>query len=161
VKVGNQPTTNPTPQLPSSYLVKQLQEALRLRLDQVTRGFGLTTRQYTTLSVLARYPRISSAQLARHTFVSPQAANQMVATLEQKGLLRRSVDPSNRRCIEVELTPAGVRARARCDAHIEELEAEVFRGIDGEAHAQFRRVLQTCLQTISTMNARAEATVSP
>lgn len=140
----------------STYLVKQLQEALRLRLDQITRDVGLTIRQYTTLSVLAMYPRISSAQLARYTFVSPQAANQMVAALERKGFLRRSVDPSNRRCIEVRLTRAGATARARCDELVDALEAQVFRDVDAAAHAQFRLVLQSCLQRISSMNATTE-----
>lgn len=152
-----QAKTIAAPELRSAYLVKQLQEALRVRLDQITRDLGLTTRQYTTLSVLAMHPRISSAQLARHTFVSPQAAHQMVGTLEEKGLLRRSVDPANRRCIEVQLTAAGVRARARCDERIDELEADVFGDIDDDAHEQFRRVLQRCLQTIGAMDANRAA----
>jgi DNA-binding MarR family transcriptional regulator len=138
-----------------TYLVKQLQEALLRRLDDITRRFDLTTRQYTTLSVLAKYPGISSAQLARLTFVSPQAANEMVGTLEGKGFLRRSVNRSNRRRLEVKLTPAGTRALARCDALVDELEGEVFRGVDPEDQAQFHRMLHTCLQAISEPSPRA------
>ena len=132
-----------------TYLVKQLQEALRLRLVEITRQFDLTTGQYTALSVLAKYPGISSAQLARLTFVSPQAANEMVATLERKHLLTRSVDESNRRRLEVRVTRAGRSTLAKCDELVDELEAEVFRGIDAKDRAHFHRMLQTCLDAIT------------
>jgi DNA-binding MarR family transcriptional regulator len=132
-----------------TYLVKQLQEALRVRLAGITERFDLTTRQYTTLSVLAKYPNISSAQLARLTFVSPQAANEMVATLERKRLLSRSVDADNRRRVKVQLTRAGVRTLSKCDALVDQLEVEVFRGVSPRDQAHFHRTLQTCLDAIS------------
>jgi DNA-binding MarR family transcriptional regulator len=151
--VGRRPTEAALPR--PTYLVKQLQEALLRRLDDITRRFDLTTRQYTTLSVLAKYPGISSAQLARLTFVSPQAANEMVGMLEGKGFLRRSVDRSNRRRLEVKLTSAGTRALARCDALVDELEGELFRGVDRGDQAHFHRMLHTCLQAISEPSLRA------
>jgi DNA-binding MarR family transcriptional regulator len=134
-----------------TYLVKQLQEALLRRLDDITRRFGLTTRQYTTLSVLAKYPGISSAQLARLTFVSPQAANEMVGTLEAKGFLRRSIDRSNRRRLEVKLTPAATRALATCDAQVDALERDLFRDVEPEDRAHFHRMLDTCLRAITDL----------
>ena len=140
----------PEPELPRpTYLVKQLQEAMRLRLAGITEQFGLTTRQYTTLSVLAQYPNISSAQLARLTFVSPQAANEMVATLERKRLLSRSVDADNRRRVKVRVTRAGTDTLSKCDALVDGLEAEVFRGLAPRDRAHFHRMLQTCLDAIT------------
>jgi DNA-binding MarR family transcriptional regulator len=135
----------------STYLIKQLQWALRLRLDEIAGRFDLTTCQYTTLGVLAKHPRISSAQLARLTFVSPQAANQMVATLERKGYLERPVDATNRRCVEVHLTRAGIRTLAKCDELIDRLEAQVFDDISGKRQAEFRDTLRSCLETISRL----------
>jgi DNA-binding MarR family transcriptional regulator len=132
-----------------TYLVKQLQEALRLRLVEITRRFDLTTGQYTALSVLAKYPGISSAQLARLTFVSPQAANEMVAALEVKRLLRRSVDRNNRRRLEVQLTPTGKATLAKCDELVDDLEAELFDGVAAGERARFHRMLQTCLDALT------------
>ncbi|HUF85520.1 MAG TPA: MarR family transcriptional regulator [Acidimicrobiia bacterium] len=139
-----------------TYLVKQLQEALLRRLDDITRRFDLTTRQYTTLSVLAKYPGISSAQLARLTFVSPQAANEMVGTLEGKGFLRRAVDRGNRRRLEVKLTPAATRALSKCDAQVDALERELFRDVEPEDKAHFHRMLDTCLRAISEVSSPAD-----
>lgn len=139
----------------TTYLVKQLQEALRLRLSDITKQFNLTNRQYTALSVLAKYPAISSAQLARLTFVSPQAANEMVVVLEHKKLLQRSVDQNNRRRLQVKLTRAGIATLAKCDRQVDELEAEVFKDINRREQAQFQRMLHACLQAIEpTADAR-------
>ncbi|HEX6311977.1 MAG TPA: MarR family transcriptional regulator [Acidimicrobiia bacterium] len=132
-----------------TYLVKQLQEALRLRLVEITRRFELTTGQYTALSVLAKYPGISSSQLARLTFVSPQAANETVAALERKRLLARSVAKTNRRRLEVKLTRAGISTLAKCDELVDELEAEIFCGVSARDRARFHRMLQSCLDALS------------
>jgi DNA-binding MarR family transcriptional regulator len=134
----------------STYLVKQLQELLLRRLDDITGEVGLTTRQYTTLSVLAMYPGISSAQLARLTFVSPQAANEIVQILERKRLLRRTVDRANRRQLEVTVTRAGTGAIAKCDALVDQLEEEVFGHLSPDERDDFRRSLQTCAAVLTT-----------
>src|SRR6266542_499025 len=105
-----------------TYLVKQLQEALRVRLDEITRRYDLTPKQYAALTVLAESSGMSSAELARVTFVTPQAANEMVATLERKGFLRRTVDQANRRRVDVVITRAGAAALAACDRLVDKLE---------------------------------------
>jgi DNA-binding MarR family transcriptional regulator len=138
-----------------TYLVKQLQEALRVRLAEITQQFDLTPKQYTALSVLQTSPGMSSASLARLTFVTPQAANEMVTTLERKDFLRRSVDQHNRRCLEMRLTRAGTAALARCNTLVDGLEAEVLRDVDHKDEACFRRTLYTCLQAISPRDPRS------
>jgi DNA-binding MarR family transcriptional regulator len=132
-----------------TYLVKQLQEALRVRLDEITARHGLTPKQYAALSVLARSPGMSSAALARATFVSPQAAHEMVATLERKGFLRRTVDQADRRRVDVALTRAGATALAACDRLVDQLEAEAFHGMPRAEQASFKRTLVACLDAIS------------
>jgi DNA-binding MarR family transcriptional regulator len=124
-----------------TYLVKELQETLRVRLDAITRQFDLTAKQYTALSVLSRHPGVSSAALGRLTFVTPQAANELVLTLEAKGFLRRSVDDDNRRERRVQLTRRGANALARCDELVDDLEAEVFGELDARDAVTFRRLL--------------------
>jgi DNA-binding MarR family transcriptional regulator len=153
--VRGQSTSAGTSQPRSTYLVKRLQEAMRLRLDQITGQFGLTIRQWMTLSVLQLHPGISAAQLARLTFVSTQAANDVVVILGQKGLLQRSVDERNRRCLEVELTRAGAKALARCDAQVDELEDEVFSGLSARDVEHFRRTLQVCIAALATPRSSA------
>lgn len=137
-----------------TYLVKQVQEALLARLNEITRQFGLTAKQYTALSVLQTYPGLSSAALGRLTFVTSQAANEMVTTLERKRFLTRSVDQANRRRLEVQLTRAGTRAVAQLDELVDQLELEVFGDIGSADQARLRYMLHTCLESLSRPEAR-------
>jgi DNA-binding MarR family transcriptional regulator len=137
-------------QLPrATYLIKQLEWAVRANLDEIMRSFNLTTLQYTALSVLARHPGMSAAQLARRSFVSSQAANEMVNALERKGLIERGVDESNRRALKVFLTDQGAEVLRRCDDHVDQLEATMFEGLNPKKEAQFRSVLRSCLEAVN------------
>ena len=139
-------------QLPrATYQVKQLEWAIRSNLDDIMRPFNLTTLQYTALSVLARNPGMSAAQLARRSFVSAQAANEMVSALERKGLVERGVDERNRRALKVFLTDEGADVLAQCDEHVDALEARLFDKVTPAKEAQFRTVLRACLDAINAM----------
>jgi DNA-binding MarR family transcriptional regulator len=132
-----------------TYLVKQLQEALRARLDDITRPLDLTPKQYTALGVLAESPRISSAELGRITFVSAQAANEMVMTLERKRLVVRAPDPDDRRMIALVLTHDGSSVLAECNRRVARLERAVLRDLTPSQVADFRKALETCLATLT------------
>src|SRR6185437_12133584 len=73
---GQGPATGPAPGEPARaepmllYVVKQVELAVRSRLDDLLRPAGLTVLQYTALTVLERHPDLSSAQLARNSFVT-------------------------------------------------------------------------------------------
>src|SRR5579859_2040415 len=102
----------------ASYLVKELERALRARIDEILQPLELTAVQYTALSVLSVHAGMSSAQLARRSFVSPQAANEMVGALERRGLIRRQGDSGGGRALSIFLTPFGERTLARCEDHV-------------------------------------------
>src|SRR3712207_8878478 len=80
-----------------TYLVKRLEMAERARMDEVLRPLGVTLHQYTALSILERREGLSSAQLARRTYVTPQAMHQLVASMERDRLIERRPDGENRR----------------------------------------------------------------
>ena len=67
------PTSARVPPPPTLlYVIKQVELALRARLDEVLRPAELTVLQYTALTVLERHPNLTSAQLARNSFVTAQ-----------------------------------------------------------------------------------------
>jgi DNA-binding MarR family transcriptional regulator len=137
-------------QLPrATYLLKQLEWAVRANLDEIMRSFNLTTLQYTALSVLSHHPGMSAAQLARRSFVSSQAANEMVSALERKGLVERGVDETNRRALKVFLTDRGADVLARCDGHVDQLEAQMFAGVSPAKESAFRTTLRSCLEAVN------------
>jgi DNA-binding MarR family transcriptional regulator len=79
------------------YLVKQLELAVRARLDDVLRPVALTPLQYTALTVLERRSGLATAELARNSFVTDQAMADMVVALERRGFIARDGDPRDRR----------------------------------------------------------------
>ena len=65
------------------YMIKQVELAVRARLDEIVRPAGLTALQYTALSVLERHTDMSSAQLARSSFVTAQSMAAVGARIAQ------------------------------------------------------------------------------
>lgn len=89
------------------YALKRAQQALRGHLDTQLRNIGLTTPQYSVLAGLEFSAGLSSAELARRAFVTPQTMQSIIATLERDGLIRRMAHPVHGRVLTTELTPDG------------------------------------------------------
>jgi DNA-binding MarR family transcriptional regulator len=132
------------------YQVKQLELAIRARLDAVLRRHRITVTQYTALTVLEQHPGMSSAQLARHSFVSAQAMEGVVRALEVAGLIERHRDPTNRRRLLISLTPAADSLLSECRGDVDRIEAQAFAALDDDDReqlsawlAQSRRALES------------------
>lgn len=124
------------------YLVKRLELAIRAMMDDRLRPFGLTAPQYTALSVLRRRSGLSSAQLARRSFVRPQTMHQMVLALEERELIERQRDPDNRRALLIVLTEAGSSLLDDCEPHLREIEELMLAGMPQAQRSAFRRGLR-------------------
>jgi DNA-binding MarR family transcriptional regulator len=69
-----------------AYLIGRLDRVLRRQLDEALRPHGLTTPQYTTLSVLRAREGLSNAWLARRSLMAPQWVSEVLAALEARML---------------------------------------------------------------------------
>ncbi|HET9071860.1 MAG TPA: MarR family transcriptional regulator [Acidimicrobiales bacterium] len=138
-----------------TYLVKQLELAIRADMDVMARAHGLTTLQYTALTVLRRHPGMSGAQLARRSFVSAQAGSEMIATLERKGLISRQPDPGNRRILRVSLTSEGDAVVDACDGWMDKLEKQMVHDLGAPERRALRAALDSCIRALSPPRAGA------
>jgi DNA-binding MarR family transcriptional regulator len=132
-----------------TYLVKQLELAIRADMDVMAREYGLTALQYTALTVLRRHPGMSGAQLSRRSFVSAQAGSEMIATLERKNLITRDPDPSNRRILRISLTADGENAVDACEAWMDRLEKQMLSGLSVPEAQALRGVLDACVLALT------------
>lgn len=89
--------------------MKRMVAGMRLLLEAELEGEGLSLAQLRMLSELNDHPEISSAELARSCFVTPQSMQTLVARAEREGWIVRSPAPANRRILMAKLTPAGRR----------------------------------------------------
>jgi DNA-binding MarR family transcriptional regulator len=126
------------------YLIKQVELAVRSRLDDLLRPAGLTALQYTALTVLERHADMSSAQLARNSFVTAQSMADMITALEGRGLIERHRDGADRRRLVVALTAGGRGLLDRYRDQVATLEAEMLAGLSKAEVAGLRRSMHAC-----------------
>ena len=126
------------------YLIKQVELASRAHLDDIFRPVGMTALQYTALTVLERHPDLSSAQLARNSFVTAQSMADMVRALEDRGLVERHRDPADRRRLVLALTADGRALLRRYRGAVAELEKRMLAGLTAGEAAELRRGLNAC-----------------
>ncbi|MFM9441610.1 MarR family winged helix-turn-helix transcriptional regulator [Streptomyces acidiscabies] len=131
------------------YMVKQLELAVRSRLDELVRPSGITALQYTALTVLERHDGLSAAQLARDSFVTAQSTADLVRSLESRGLLRREPNPASRRELRILLTDAGRELLAAHAEQVRELEDRMVSALTERQTDQFRQSLTRAWQALS------------
>ncbi|MCC9708967.1 MarR family transcriptional regulator [Streptomyces sp. MNU76] len=131
------------------YLVKQLELAIRSFMDEALRPYGLTTFQYTALTVLRHRGGLSSAQLARRSFVRPQTMHEMVRALEERGLIERAHAPGNRRIMEARLTREGEDLLTACAPAVQKLEDQLLLGMPETRRSAFRQGLEDGLASLT------------
>lgn len=131
-----------------TYLAKRLESAIRQRLDAMTSGQGLTTPQYAALSILRRTPGLSSAQLARRSFVTAQSMQVMVSAFEREGLLERRPDASHGRILHNHLTRKGLAVLNRSDQGAGLIENQMLAGLDDEEVHALRSYLEICVKNL-------------
>jgi len=131
------------------YLVKQVELAVRSHLDSLLRPAGLTALQYTALTVLERHPDLSSAQLARNSFVTSQSMADMITALEGRGLIERHRDQADRRRLVVALTAAGRELLDRYRDLVAALEERMLAGLDTDETSGLRHSLHVCRANLS------------
>ena len=130
------------------YLIGRMDRVVRRAIDDVVKAHGLSVNQYTTLSVLDHRSGLSNAQLARRSLVSPQSANEVLLTLEQRGLVKRRAHPEHGRILQTRLTAKGRRTLAACDAHVREVEAAMVKALDGRQQKALRQGLLSCIHSM-------------
>lgn len=85
---------------------------LERRLEEVLRPFDLTPWQFDVLATLRRSGepfQLSPTQLLQAVMLSSGAMTNRIDRLEQKGLVKRSPDPNDRRGVLIGLTAKGRR----------------------------------------------------
>ncbi len=124
-------------------LVMRLARSLRHRGAEVTAPWGLAPHQVRALRVVARHGDIRPGELAQHLRVAPRSVTDVVDSLEERGLVQRRPDPTDRRATVLTLTDDGralvakVEKARKSDAHA------YFERLTDDDRAALRRILTT------------------
>ena len=128
----------------SGYLLGQAWRAQLGAMAIALRPHGLTPWQYGVLSVLAREPGASGADLARATHTTPQAMSGVLATLERESLIERRPHPTHGRILQATLTSEGQRRLEAANPAVRALE----RGLTADEIAAVKSWLVTSAQRL-------------
>jgi DNA-binding MarR family transcriptional regulator len=116
------------------------------------REFDLTTTQYGILYVLSRHSGIDQISLARLLGLDRSTTGMVVARLEERLLLRRAVDPTDKRKRLLELTPAGEKILTRVQPVVRRAQERLFAPFNAEE----REMLVVLLDRLIDMDEGAE-----
>jgi DNA-binding MarR family transcriptional regulator len=135
------------------YLLTQTSQGLRAQLEKALCSLEITGLQYTVLSIVAARGGLSSSDLSRWFFVTPQTMNEIVIGLHRRGMLERKNDAKNRRTLRMTLSPAGRKLLANCHSVADLIEADAFAALAPQQLRQLRRVLSSLLMRLGEKNA--------
>ncbi|MEO7123471.1 MAG: MarR family transcriptional regulator [Lacisediminihabitans sp.] len=142
-----------SPDITLLYLIKQVELAVRSHLDDAVRNAGLTAVQYTALTVLERHPHLTSAELARNSFVRAQTMAQMITVLDGRGLILRRRDPNSHRQYLLSLTVKGQGVLDSLRTVVHGIEAQMIADMTESQARQLREALYSCRVTLGGVHA--------
>lgn len=127
---------------PLGYLLHRVAYALRTEVTAtVLDPLGLSFPQYLCMRVLSKSPGRSNAELARDMYVSPQAMNTVVRSLQDRGLVTRPASVASGRSLPAELTAAGRETLSRTDAGVRAAEQRLMANLSDAQRRDFKRIL--------------------
>jgi DNA-binding MarR family transcriptional regulator len=122
-------------------------------MERALRPHHLTPAQYGALSVLARDPGSSGADLARASNTTPQAMNTVLVTLEREGFIERHPHPTHGRILQVTLTKEGERRLEAAHPAVRGLETEIEEGFTAEEIAAVKRWMVVAAERLERIGA--------
>jgi DNA-binding MarR family transcriptional regulator len=130
------------------YLLRQAAAAHRIRMEQALRDTGVTVPQFLVLTMIAAYPGVSGADLARLSLLTPQTMSVIVANLERDGMVLRQPHAEHGRIQLIGITEAGKKFLTGCKAAVAEAEAGLLDGLSAAEERAVRKwLVLVALQT--------------
>jgi DNA-binding MarR family transcriptional regulator len=139
------------------YVVGRVNQGIRREMRGRLAALGLSVSEYTALSVLRARPGLSNAQLARRSLLAPQSMLEVIAKLEQRGFVKREVDPAHSRILRGALTERGRSVLSEADPAIEAIQEWLLADVP-ERNRPI--VLDGMLSAMHKLSARAQSTDS-
>jgi MarR family transcriptional regulator, multiple antibiotic resistance protein MarR len=101
-------------------------------LDRELAEFDISAPQLIVLASVANNEADSAARLCKSISYDPGAMTRMIDRLEQKGLIRRTPNPDDRRAMNLEITTAGRALYPQLLAAKGRVQAQFLRGFSKE-----------------------------
>jgi DNA-binding MarR family transcriptional regulator len=124
------------------FLLSQVGSHAAHRFRQLLEPIGLTPRQFGVLSHLIERDGQSQQQLADTIGVHPNVMVGLVDELEERGLVERRTDPTNRRAYAVHVQPPARELFRRAAGFADDCDRELLDALDTDEQRALLPVLQ-------------------
>jgi DNA-binding MarR family transcriptional regulator len=127
---------------PLGYLLYRVGAVLRPEVSAVLGPLGLTLPEFVCLRIISMSPGLSSAELSRHTNVTPQAMNTVLRKLEDIGAVARPASVSSGRALPATLTSHGRALLKRAEGAVHVADARIMAKLTATQRREFKRMLE-------------------
>jgi DNA-binding MarR family transcriptional regulator len=118
-------------------LLQRLSRRLRRAQMSQLAPLGLTPAQERALRLIAQSEEpLRMAELAHQLRIVPRSVTTVIDSLEQAGLVRRAIDPANRRAILLHLTDKGLAVREQMRQARRQASEDLFAPLSGAQRGQ-------------------------
>lgn len=131
-----------------AYAVGRLDRLISQQLTEALAEYDVSLPQFTMLSNLHRRGATANAALAARSFVTPQAANQVVNVMVRNGWVFKRSDPNHGRMLLIELTEEGRRLYGECAAAAAVVEQKMLDGLTPETVIMLKATLRRLLDNL-------------
>jgi DNA-binding MarR family transcriptional regulator len=125
--------------------------AVRLHLtNSVLREHGLSWTGFVVLWVVWIWDGLETRRAADSAAISKATLTGVVKTLESRGLIARRVSDTDRRLVNLELTPSGVALMTELYPAFNAAEAEIVQGLSPRSLAHLTDSLRSIVTELET-----------
>lgn len=129
------------------FVVNKVAERINLHIGLVITPFGLTNRQYGLLLLLQAQGPQAQIMLSQRVGLDRTSIMRTVDLLEERGLVRRDPDPTDRRKHSVALTDTGAELLANTLGAVQQAEREFAAVLSDQEQDQVLGLLKRLLSS--------------
>jgi DNA-binding MarR family transcriptional regulator len=126
---------------PLGFLLYRVVAVLRPQIAAELKPLDLSLPEFVCMRILAKHPGLTSAELARGTHVSAQAANQVLHALEERGALSRPASTPAGRAMPAQLTRRGKALLKRAETAVRLAEERILTRLSADERRHLKRLL--------------------
>ena len=127
------------------YTIVRVAHVLQRRMEEALAPAGVNARQFSVLALLAQHPSVSAGQLARLVLVTPQSMSELLASLDDLGLVIREAPLGRGHPMGVTLSRAGKNVLRRAQPLVDALEARTTGDLSASEASRLNEQLHAIL----------------
>lgn len=142
------------------HLIRRLNQASIAIFDNQmrARGYDLTPVQFAAMAKIAHEPGVDQASLAQAIGYDRVTIGGVIDRLEQKGLVRRTIDQRDRRARRLHLLPHGAGVLAAVRPIVGDLQQDILAGLSLEEAHLLCRLLRKALNAVGDISRTSQRT---